>query len=635
MSDDLQRLVVQIEANMRNYERKMDRALAKTNSTANRMERRFRTAGTNINRAFNVMSRGAVASLGAIGVAVGGVGLANLVRQSLDAAEAIEDMSRRADVGAEFLQELRFAASQNGASTRDFDDAISRLNRRLGLFISDGGGPAAAAFERLGIETRIAGGELRDTESVFEAAVASLQDIESAAERSAIASQLFGEDSGPRLAQLMALGTDGIEAQRQAARDYGVVMSEELVAEASAASDVLERMGMQFNTQINSAIASQAEELVGLADALTQVATWAIRAGANLNTFFDAVSRTLSDRQRTPVTRQQFDNEITDITDAIGDYGGRVVNGGSQTTNLGRLRSFLGQAELDRLVETAGSSTNEQFSQLVLDALIARRDELALLRRDLDRALTTGSPDGSNGSGAGGGGGPVNITDGSPYGPQPADPVRSFAQQLASDSAAWEELQTRMREASVGILEGIAENRDEFARGFAAPMSDAMMGVFDGTAADRFAQHLQRRMHERLFSLFQRLGELLFDRMQGSGGGGFLSQAANFAFGGGKADGGNAFAGRVYRVGERGPETIAMTGNGRVIPNLPKQLSSSRQVVVQQALHLHAEGAVMTDELLREMDMKAAAARQSAVQVSRGDLARMQEQGAMRFGNAY
>lgn len=597
MSDDLQRLVVQIEANMRNYERKMDRALAKTNSTANRMERRFRTAGTNINRAFNVMSRGAVASLGAIGVAVGGVGLANLVTGALSAAEAIEDMSRRADVGAEFLQELRFAASQNGASTRDFDDAISRLNRRLGLFISDGGGPAAAAFERLGLETRIASGELRDTESVFEAAVASLEGIENAAERSAIASQLFGEDSGPRLAQLMALGTEGIEAQRQAARDYGVVMSEELVAEASAASDVLERMGMQFNTQINSAIASQAEELVGLAEALAQVARWAIQAGGALGGFFQNLTAPVNGQAfaDTAESLQEQIDHMASLMAGIELFGQESGGGlpGGRSELLHELSEVLGEGNVVDLVRDA-TATGQDVGDAFVEALHARI-QLAQARLN----VLGGVPE-TEGNGQGGGGGsPVNVSGNSPYGPQPTDPVREFARQIAADNQAWEEMQTRMREASEGILEGIEENRDQFARAFAGPMSDVVAGVFDGTAADRFARHLQRRMQERLYSLFQRLGELIFDRLQGGGGGGgMLSRVADFAFGGGKADGGNAFAGRVYRVGERGPETIAMTGNGRVIPNIsPMRPDRGGGVVVNHTSIVHAEGAVSPDQV--------------------------------------
>ena len=41
MATDIERLVVQLEANMRGYERSMQRVIGQTNRSAQRIERRF------------------------------------------------------------------------------------------------------------------------------------------------------------------------------------------------------------------------------------------------------------------------------------------------------------------------------------------------------------------------------------------------------------------------------------------------------------------------------------------------------------------------------------------------------------------------------------------------------------------
>lgn len=608
MSTDIEKLVVTLEANLRKYDRNMEKALRTTNTTARGIERRFGRAGQQVARSFQRMALMAGSSLGAIGIAIGGANFGQLVVDSLAAAEAISDMSRRANVGAEFLQELRFTTSQNGAATRDFDDAISRLNRRLGLFVQTGTSSAKAAFDSLGLTNRILRGELRDTESVFLASVDAMQEVESAAERAAIASQLFGEDSGPRLAQLMNLGTDGIERQRQAARDYGVVMEDELVAKAAAASDALERMGMHFNTEMNTAIAEQADGLQLVAEALTGIATWAVRATSNMATLIQQI-----DSWDAPVSAAQANRiEATPIQQRLEQLRSSPVGFLEQMFQR-RGREI---AELEaRLAEL-----DAEYERILAEAPPAEEPEGAL-------PPTPSSPPPRDLTGQ-------FETPAAPYGPPERDPIRQFIDQLAADNEAWERLRGRMEEASEGLLDGVNENREQFSRSFARAMTDGAMAMAEGRFPEYFARRVREALANRLYSLFQRLGEMLFNSQQGNSQS-WVRRAWDATFGGHKSGGGNMRPGMVYRAGEHGPEDIVLGASAVAVPRVDRPLHAQRSIMVQQVLHLHAENAVMTDELLTEMDMKAAAARQSAVQVSRGDLARMQEQGAMRFGNAY
>lgn len=564
-------MVTRLEVSMANYERSMNRAQRKANTSAGGVERRFNRMNRRLERSGQALSRTFTRAFAPVIALAAPAALGAVATRALSAAEAIQDMSRRANVGAEFLQELRFVASQNGASTRDFDDAISRLNRRLGLFVTNGGGPAAQAFERLGLNTRIASGELGDAESVFNASVAALEGVENAAERSALASQLFGEDSGPRLVQMMSLGTDAMTEQREAARELGVVMEDALVDKAAAASDTLERMQMQFSTQVNSAIADNAAELVRLAEALADVATFAINAGSSLSSFFDAAQRTFSERQRSPVTKEQFDNEIDDITDAIGDYGGRVFNGGRHATNLGRLRSFLGESELQRLTDAAaGDSTSEEFSRLVLDALIARRDELASLRRELDAAIAARPLPRQRVSSSS-----TSITQSTAAEPTPEAETVETTQQGADLFDRQAEVSGEKAKAAAQALH---ERRGEFSQSFGKMFADGAVAAMDGNLAEAFAQNVRSALANSLYSLFSRLGEMVFNNMSGPASkGGVVSNLASAVFGGFRAQGGPVSPGKAYTVGERGRETFVPSVPGRIIPGDVTTVASARR----------------------------------------------------------
>lgn len=265
---DTENLVVQLEARIRDFERNFAKANRTASQNWQQIERRGERASRRIERGMAQATGGVTKFAGALrglaagfGVGFGVAGLQRLVTDSLAAADSIDKMSQQANVSTGFLQEMRFAASQSGVEARGLDDSIRRLNRRVGLFISEGGGPAAKALERLGIASRIASGELRGTEPIFNEAVRALQGIESQAERSALASQLFGEDFGPKLLPLLNQGIDGIEAYRQKARELGLVMDDQLIAKAVEANDVLDRMSFIIGTNLTVAVA-QASPLI-------------------------------------------------------------------------------------------------------------------------------------------------------------------------------------------------------------------------------------------------------------------------------------------------------------------------------------------------------------------------------------
>lgn len=295
-------LIVRIRGDLRDIQTKLNRLERESGQTANTMARQFQQAGQRMGRAFAAL-RGPALATGAVAA---GIGL--ISRRSLEATETLQDLADRANVSAQFLQELRFVTNQSGASARDFDDAISRLNRRLGLFqqnLATGvgeAGPAAAAFRALGLEADIASGNLADTEQVFAAVISSLQEVQNESQKAALASQLFGEDAGPRLVGLINRGPDGIRELSQEMRNLGIVMSNEVVAAAAATSDELEVLDTIVDARLNETVARNADGLRTWAEGWANIRVAIIDVVGALGEFFS-----MSSEERWESNRRQID----------------------------------------------------------------------------------------------------------------------------------------------------------------------------------------------------------------------------------------------------------------------------------------------------------------------------------------
>ena len=210
-------------------------------------------------RNFKRLTLAVVASSGA---------MALMVKKALDATEAISDMANKANANVEALQELRFAATQNGAATRDMDDALTRLTRRMSLFAMDGGGPAANAIKALNLEILDSEGNLRKSDEVFMELTERFGQLKTDADKTAIASQLFGEDAGPRLVPLLNQGTAGLAEFIAKARDMGIVLDEAGVRKAAAVNAQLRALGDSMRAGVTQSVIDNIDAVESLATSM-------------------------------------------------------------------------------------------------------------------------------------------------------------------------------------------------------------------------------------------------------------------------------------------------------------------------------------------------------------------------------
>jgi hypothetical protein len=178
--------------------------------------RRIETAGDRASGGLKGLGRQAEllrTGIRTLGGALAGVatvgGLAALVDRSLSAADAIGETASKIGVGAEALQELRYAASLAGVEQQTLDMALQRFVHRVAE-AANGTGEAKDALAQIGIALRDQSGNLRRSEDLLGEVADAFSRIEDPAERVRLAFKLF-DSEGVALVNLLRGGSGALE----------------------------------------------------------------------------------------------------------------------------------------------------------------------------------------------------------------------------------------------------------------------------------------------------------------------------------------------------------------------------------------------------------------------------------------
>lgn len=482
---------------------------------------------------------------GLAGVIAGGAALAGvreidqLATAALGAADEIGKAAKTAGIGAKALQEYRYAAEKAGNTQKQFDDAVGRFNRRLGEG-RNGNKAYADTFRQMGVT-------VQDTnEQALEKTFNFLAGITDEAKRTSYATKVFGDDAR-RMALLVKDGAKSLADARKEARDYGVVLDDDLVKAAEKAKDKLTLMERQLDVELYSAVLKNIDGLIAFKTLMNDIAKGAVGFVASIGN---------AARGLKAFSEAQLEASIADL-ESKGSRDFAIGGGGSAdaATNRERLRAL--RAELQR-----------RRSSVTLD--------------DIDAALGPGTapPPGS--------GGGFNFKGKTPGVPtlksdalfkeaekaqdriaqiveQNATPLQKLQDQLEeiSDLRDFAETPAQLAAldaAAAAVKKQIVELKDA-TNDWKRASVDAAAGISDAFASalvygDKLGDSLKRlaqQLASRLISNF------LFNAITGGSGGGL--------FGGFRAGGGPVSAGRTYLVGERGPELFTPAVSGGIIPN--------------------------------------------------------------------
>lgn len=256
MTTDIERLVVSLEANIKNYERSLAKAMGQTNATARGIERRFEGMTTNVNSTLGNFAKGFVASaVGALGLQQAIVGVRNAVHQ----VDELGDLSERIGVSTDTIQTIKFSLAQLGGSAEDADRALDKFSDTMAE-ANLGGGYLAKVFQGNHISLKNLDGSLKTTEELLVIFANLVSNTEGAANRLKLATDGFGRQAGPKMVEtLLQIAHEGLPAMTENAKRAGAVIENDLIKKAGD----LEKKFVEVETKISNAYKSMVVEWAG------------------------------------------------------------------------------------------------------------------------------------------------------------------------------------------------------------------------------------------------------------------------------------------------------------------------------------------------------------------------------------
>lgn len=214
----------------------------KISPTLVQIQKKFRTFANKtkaLNRSLASLGKITFAPLMASFAGLGAIAIGS-VKSFAEFGASVDDASRSLGINAEKLQELRYAASQNGASVEAMDGAIKKLNVQLSNVAQGKGKDVVDLANHLGISLRNADGSMRDTADLMPEIADAMTRQTNATQKAYIATTFFGK-SGQDLVKTLDMGSEGLKQQAEEARKFGVVIGDEAVADATRFNDSLGR----------------------------------------------------------------------------------------------------------------------------------------------------------------------------------------------------------------------------------------------------------------------------------------------------------------------------------------------------------------------------------------------------------
>ncbi|MFC6689547.1 hypothetical protein [Jhaorihella thermophila] len=228
-------------------------------------------------RRVRVAAAAAVAAATAAGVA--------MVRSGLQTVDAQAKLAQSLGTTVASIQTLERAGELAGVSMSGIEQATKDLTRRLSQAAA-GTGPAAQALERLGLSASdLLALPLDERVGAINAAI---EDFVPAAERAAVAGQLFGEEGSIAMSRI---DTATLRQATEDVRAFGVVVSETDADQIERTNDAISRLGLIWRGLSNQLAVAAAPALEAVADAMAAVASRTGPLGQAIARLFDNIGR--------------------------------------------------------------------------------------------------------------------------------------------------------------------------------------------------------------------------------------------------------------------------------------------------------------------------------------------------------
>lgn len=211
---------------------------------------------------FTSIQRSAQTLAGALGVYFSADLFVSWVKGSIDAADALFDLSERTGVATDSLSKLQYAAKLSDVTTEEFGTNLIKLNRSIAE-AARGTGEAEKAFQAMGISVKDASGNIRGTEQILVDIADKFSQYADGANKTALATALFGR-SGASMITFLNNGREGLAAMGRELERLGGVVMPDAARRANEFNDNLERIKVSASAvglEIGNAVLPYLNEL--------------------------------------------------------------------------------------------------------------------------------------------------------------------------------------------------------------------------------------------------------------------------------------------------------------------------------------------------------------------------------------
>ena len=167
--------------------------------------------------------------VGLFGVAA----LGKFAKDAVEAANKVDHLSRRLNIGSEDFQKLDFAAKMSGSTTDSLAISLQRIDEAQGR-VANGTKETINAFKLFGVSADEAMGI--DKAELFKRVGAELKNVVPTAQQKRAIQQLFGAEAGLKNIRMF---TEGLDDMMQTASDSGTIMADEQIRMAADFKDQL------------------------------------------------------------------------------------------------------------------------------------------------------------------------------------------------------------------------------------------------------------------------------------------------------------------------------------------------------------------------------------------------------------
>lgn len=262
MADDLNRLLIKIQADTSQLASALQAAEAGVAQSSQRIERsldrnsnKFKKWGDDIGRQFKGLVAGYL-----------GIELASKALNAVDVVANLEDQAQAAGLTTDQFQELAYAAKLSGASTEDLAQGLDKFSVSMGQVRLNTG-----QFNEFLLDQAPALRDALAATTTQEQAVKVLSDAMAGlgddSQRATLLQEAFGK-SGRELIGVLSEGSRALDESAQKAHEFGIVLTNEDIKAAKEASEEFKNLEIILTTTFEKAAISAASFAKSVAEAL-------------------------------------------------------------------------------------------------------------------------------------------------------------------------------------------------------------------------------------------------------------------------------------------------------------------------------------------------------------------------------